>query len=180
MRSCNNCCSGKAINITYSEYVSVVLGIQHVKRMHHVVICGLPCSAVSFHLSSMAWFRKTVFLTRNVCFDFLYKFCLKHFLFYEQMSEIWLSVHIGLHVKCPLLLSDFNETWIFSRDFRRLFKHKIPWKSVQWEPNCSLRTEGRTDGQTDMTTLTVAFRNFTNALKNLNDHQWLVIEGNSP
>ena len=25
---------------------------------------------------------------QNVCFDLLYNFCLKHFLFYEELSEI--------------------------------------------------------------------------------------------
>ena len=36
---------------------------------------------------------------------------------------------------------------------------------VQWEPSCSMRTDGRTDGQTDMTKLIVAFRNFVNPPK---------------
>ena len=27
--------------------------------------------------------------------------------------------HVGLHVKYPLLLSDFNKTWIFSKHFRK-------------------------------------------------------------
>jgi len=38
----NHCCSGKAIRITCSEGVSVALGTQHVMRMPHIVICGLP------------------------------------------------------------------------------------------------------------------------------------------
>jgi hypothetical protein len=66
------------------------------------------------------------------------------------------------HVKLKLSLSDFNETWIFSTDIRKKLKHQVSSKSVQWEPNWSLWT----DGQTDMTKLIVAFRNFANAPKN--------------
>jgi len=35
------------------------------------------------------------------------------------------SVCISLHVKYPLSLSDFNKTWIFSTDFRKVLKYKI-------------------------------------------------------
>ena len=41
-RSCNDCYSGKEINITYSECVLVALGIQHAIRMRLIVICRLP------------------------------------------------------------------------------------------------------------------------------------------
>ena len=40
---------------------------------------------------------------------FFYKFCLKNFSFYEELSKIWLNMYIGLQVKYPLFLSDFNE-----------------------------------------------------------------------
>jgi len=43
---CNHYCSGKAIGITYSERVSVALGIQHAMLMRHIVICGLSGSTI--------------------------------------------------------------------------------------------------------------------------------------
>jgi len=67
-----------------------------------------------------------------------------------------------LQVKYQLFLSDFNETWTFPRDIRKLLKNKISQKSVQWEPSCSVRTDRRTG----MTKLIVAFYNFAKASKN--------------
>ena len=61
-------------------------------------------------------------------------------------------MYIGLLVKNQPFSSNFNKTWIFSTHFRKTLKHHIAWKSVLWEPNCSVRTDGRTD----MTKLTVA------------------------
>jgi hypothetical protein len=42
----------KAISITYSECVSVALGIQHAVRVRHTVIFSLPRSAIFFHIIS--------------------------------------------------------------------------------------------------------------------------------
>ena len=66
---------------------------------------------------------------------------------------------IGLHVKYRLFLSDFNETSVFSTDFLKILKYQISWKSVQWEPSCSMRTDREKN-------LTVVFRNFSKAPKN--------------
>jgi hypothetical protein len=35
--------------------------------------------------------------------------------------------YLGLHVKYPLFLSDFNETWIFSTDFWNIKFHEYPF-----------------------------------------------------
>jgi hypothetical protein len=48
--SCNHCCSGKAISITYPVCVFVALGIQHTTHTCHIVICGQPGSIMFFHL----------------------------------------------------------------------------------------------------------------------------------
>jgi len=60
-----------------------------------------------------------------VCFDFLYNFCVRHFPFSEEFSEIISSMYIVLHVKYPLFLSDFDKAWIFYIDFRKILKYQI-------------------------------------------------------
>jgi hypothetical protein len=62
----------------------------------------------------------------------------------------------NLHLNYKLLLSDFNEAWIFSTDFRKMLKHHISRKSLQWVQSCSR-------GRAGMTKLIVAFRKFAYA-----------------
>ena len=53
MLSCNHCCSGKAMYITYSEYacVFVALGTQRDTRMRYTVICGLYGPTIFIHIT---------------------------------------------------------------------------------------------------------------------------------
>ena len=71
------------------------------------------------------------------------------------------KIYIGQHVKYPLFFSDFNESLIFSTNFRKILNYQISWNSVQRESSFSMRTEG----QTEVTKLIVAFRNFSKAPK---------------
>ena len=81
-RSCNHCCSGKAINITYSDYVFVAPGIQHEMRMRNIFIFGIPRSAIFFSTLSHKRNDSLKKVIRNtMCFDFLYVLYLKHFSF---------------------------------------------------------------------------------------------------
>ena len=41
------------------------------------------------------------------------------------MNETWYKMYIGVHVKWPLFLYDFNGTWIFLQDIFRK-KKKTP------------------------------------------------------
>ena len=88
------------------------------------------------------------------------------FLILRRIERVCSRMYIGLHVQYPLFLPDFNKTLIFLTDFPKVLKYQISWKSVQWEPNCSMRNNGRTDRCTDMTKLIIAFRNNANLPKN--------------
>jgi uncharacterized Zn-finger protein len=50
-RSCNLCCSGKAISITYYEYVFVALVIQGAMRMCRIFICDMSGCTIFFHIT---------------------------------------------------------------------------------------------------------------------------------
>jgi len=73
------------------------------------------------------------------------------------MNDVLSQLNIGLHVNYPLFLSDFNKTWISTR---QIFE-KTPQYEISWNPSRGSRVVPC--GQTDMTKLIIAFRNFTNA-----------------
>jgi len=46
-------------------------------------------------------------------------------------------MYVGVHVRCPLFLSDFIKTWTFWTDFRKILKYQISWTFFLWEQNFS-------------------------------------------
>jgi len=69
---------------------------------------------------------------------------------------------LGLQVKYPLCLPDFNQTWIFLTD---IWKFSLENPSIGTQVVCK---------QTDMRKLMVAFWNFVNMHKN---HLRMLIDG---
>jgi hypothetical protein len=63
-------------------------------------------------------------------------------------------MYIGLYVKCPLFLSDLIKLEFYGGRFS---------KNIKFYENPFSGSRVVTDGQTDMTKLIAAFRNFANA-----------------
>jgi hypothetical protein len=57
-----------------------------------------------------------------------------------------IQTYSGLHARCPILLSDFNQIWSLSKDFRRSRQYEISRKFVRWEPHWNIRNDRQTDG----------------------------------
>jgi hypothetical protein len=83
--------------------VFVALDIQNAMSMRYVVIFGLYVCTLFFHfILWTARFSKNV-SDHKMCLDFVNNFCPKHFSFYEELSEIWSQMYVGLH-EVPIFL----------------------------------------------------------------------------
>jgi hypothetical protein len=74
-------------------------------------------------------------------------------------------MYIGLHVKYPLFLSDFNETWTSASDFQNIYIYIYIYLNIKFLENPSSGSRLVPYGQTDMAKVTVAFRNLAKAPK---------------
>jgi hypothetical protein len=96
-RSCNHCCSVKATRLTYSECVSVALGIQHEMRMGHIAIYGLTGSTIFFHtVSQTARFSEKRFMNIKRAFLFsLQSFSEKNLILRRKERDTIINVYLS-------------------------------------------------------------------------------------
>jgi hypothetical protein len=52
---------------------------------------------------------------------------------------------IRLHIRCRIILSDFNQIWIFTTDFYINSQYQGSHKSVQWQARRYMLSDGQTD-----------------------------------
>jgi hypothetical protein len=167
-------------NETLRRVSATIVAVEKQWVLHNlsVRICSLWYLAGNRHVQYCRLWPASLYsifphyVVKGTIFEKVTKYKMHVFFSLQLLSETFLilrinerdmiKIYIGLHIKYPLFFSDFNGTWIFSTEFRKILKYKISWKYVQWERSCSMLTE-RT--QTDMTKLIVAFRNFATALK---------------
>ena len=159
---CITACHGKAISITYSEYAFAALVIQHAEHMWHItlssvgcpampyfsykackvhvpyyiVICGLSNSTILSHIISSEWFSEKV--TEYKMSVLIYSTNFVWTISHSKNNSVRYHNCTCLHIRHPLFLSYFHETWIFSTDFKKyaITKfHEHP-SSESWNVPC--------------------------------------------
>jgi hypothetical protein len=137
-------------NILNILKVFVTLFIQHAKRTHCIILSSVAYLAVAYftklsHNETILGKKGTEYKTRVWCY---LQVCLKHFHSKKNSAR---NDH-----KCALVFiqSTFYFCHIllklefYRQIFRKLCKYQISWKSARWEQGCSMRLDGRKDGQT--------------------------------
>ena len=158
MRSRNHCYCDTTIRAKYDDCVVcrhavIILHETHIFSVpYYTVICVvrllLPCFATLFR-SGHNLRGKNVYWTQDVCFDFQYNFCLKHFSFWEELNEIsQMQTDAGLRI-----ITRYSCQILIKFDFRKY--SKLKFKEIQFSGRRIVRcgrTDGRTEGQTDRQT----------------------------
>jgi hypothetical protein len=143
-RPCNHCCSGEAV-----LYNRSICSLRHPACNANAPYCHTwPARLYNtfLHYLIKAQFSKNKIIEhKRYLFWSSLQLLPETFSFYEELSELWSKMYIGLNVKYPFRLSRLNETWIFSRNIRKIMEYQNSLKSVRWEASCSMRADERTD-----------------------------------
>ena len=130
----------------YSECVLVAFVTQHAKRMHRVLLSYMasPTLQQFSTLSHKIQVFRKIFVGHKMCiWIFFMTLCEAFLILRRNRQDMFINIS-RYSCKVSLFLSDFNKTCIFWKEFRKILQYEFSRKSVQWEPSCSMRTEGQT------------------------------------
>ena len=95
---------------------------------------------IYFQIISPTIFEETYWTQKGVSFPL--QFMSETFAHFKKNCVRYKQKCIGLNVKYQLFLSNYKKNLNFDRFSKNV---QILWKTVQWKPSCSMRTDGRTD-----------------------------------
>ena len=95
------------------------------------------------YLKKRHGFRKNIFEPKLCVLMFSTTFVWKIVLLWSIQQHI--MTNLLMSSLKHTLLSDRSQSWIFATDFRKIQRFQISRNSVQWEPNCSVWTDGQAD-----------------------------------
>jgi len=133
--------------------------------MRHIVVCALPHSTLFFphYLINGTIFGKGL-LNPKCVFWFSVQLLSETFLIVRWTERDMIKNVYRSSCKVPHIL---HQMWRYLNldSFLKIFIYQISWESVQWEPSCYKRTDGK-----NKTKRTVAFRDFPHAPENKTVH----------
>jgi hypothetical protein len=133
--------------------------------MHCTVICDPSGYVIFLYIISN---NGPIYVKKLLNTKWLFQFSL------QRLSETFLILrrieqYIVVNVNrssynVPIFISDYNEPWIVSIDFRKIHKYRILWKFVKWESNSSMRKDRPAEGH-DEANLSCFSQMFKNSYK---------------
>ena len=126
-RSCNNCCSEKAMSIRYCECVFTERNVHEPLRLNNIFLHFLINDTI---------FEKKKILNTKCVLNFLWN--LSETLLYLRRIErdMIKNVH-WFSCKVPVILCQIL--------MKLEYSYQISYKSVQWEPSCTMQADRHAD-----------------------------------
>jgi hypothetical protein len=129
---------GKA-NISYSECMFVALVILHSKRMRRNVLLSVSCPTLPYSSTLRHWARNVFCFSPQLFVWNIPHFKTKSARYCHKYKNVFVQ---STRYRCQILMQFEFCRYILGG--KKKLEYQILWKSVKFEPSCSVRMEERT------------------------------------